>query len=217
MGIYSALGGKLERIAKLISIKSPRFRYSGEVGDVVLGRILEVGSKRWRVDCNAKQDSVLLLASINLPGAVQRRKSHEDELQMRSFYSEGEVLVAEVQTLYQDGALGLHTRNNRYGKLGYGELIRVQAGLMKRSRSHFAKLNSNVEVILGMNGLVWVGPVRPEIPEDAITQPVQTEVTLEIRKEISTVRNTILEMDRKFMSIDEASLMEVLNRKSTVS
>lgn len=33
-----------------------------------------------------------MLSSINLPGGIQRRKSENDELQMRSFFSEGEIL-----------------------------------------------------------------------------------------------------------------------------
>lgn len=40
------------------------------MGDVVVGRITEVGSKKWRVDVNAKQDAILLLSSINLPGGT---------------------------------------------------------------------------------------------------------------------------------------------------
>lgn len=67
-------------------------RYAGEVGDVLIGRIMEIGNKRWVVDTNSKQDSALMLSSINLPGGIQRRKSENDELQMRSFFSEGEIL-----------------------------------------------------------------------------------------------------------------------------
>jgi exosome complex component RRP4 len=37
----------------------------------VIGRIVEVGSSRWRVDANARQDAVLMLSSVNLPGGVQ--------------------------------------------------------------------------------------------------------------------------------------------------
>jgi hypothetical protein len=44
------------------------FRYTGEIGDVVIGRITEVQQKRWKVDTNSRQDSVLLLSSVNLPG-----------------------------------------------------------------------------------------------------------------------------------------------------
>lgn len=68
-------------------------RYRGEVGDLVVGRIVEVGPlpvlssrlqadvsscvqvgpKRWKVETHASQNAVLMLSSINLPGGVQVR------------------------------------------------------------------------------------------------------------------------------------------------
>ena len=44
--------------------------YAGEVGDVVVGRIVEVQQRRWKVDTFSRLESVLLLSSINLPGGV---------------------------------------------------------------------------------------------------------------------------------------------------
>lgn len=44
------------------------FRYNGEIGDVVIGRIIEVQQRRWKVETHAKLDSSLLLSSVNLPG-----------------------------------------------------------------------------------------------------------------------------------------------------
>lgn len=43
-------------------------RYNGEIGDVVIGRIIEVQQRRWKVETHAKLDSSLLLSSVNLPG-----------------------------------------------------------------------------------------------------------------------------------------------------
>ena len=45
-------------------------RYTGEVGDVVVGRIIAVQQKRWKVDTFSRLESVLLLSSINLPGGI---------------------------------------------------------------------------------------------------------------------------------------------------
>ena len=43
-------------------------RYGGEIGDVVIGRIQEVGFKKWIVDINSRHEAVLLLSAVNLPG-----------------------------------------------------------------------------------------------------------------------------------------------------
>jgi len=56
----------------------------------------------------------LLQSTLSLS---QRRKLESDELQMRNFFEEGDLLVAEVQAFYLDGSMSLHTRSLRYGKV----------------------------------------------------------------------------------------------------
>lgn len=217
--LVSSLAGNIERVNKLISIKASRNRYTAEIGDVVIGRILEIGQKRWKVDCNAKQDSVLLLSSIHLPGIIQRRKSESDELQMRTFFAECEILVAEVQMLYHDGAFGIHTRNLKYGKLVTGELITVQASLVRRSRSHFLTFSWGVEVILGLNGYVWIGKPRKKMDEqdlDAIYSSTLMSVSKEEREMISRTRNCILALDRLFRYIDEDSIRRIFDASQSL-
>ena len=68
-----------------------------------------------------------------------------------------------------DGGVSLHTRNLKYGKLSNGSLVRVPSNLIKRCKQHFQQLGTDigVEVILGLNGFVWVqeAPVEKEKAE----------------------------------------------------
>lgn len=48
---------------------------------------------------------------------MQRRRSAEDEQMMRKYLVEGDLISAEVQNIYQDGSLSLHTRSFIYGKV----------------------------------------------------------------------------------------------------
>lgn len=89
--ITSSVAGTLERVNKLISVRPLSTRYVPEVGDLVIGRIVEVAGQRWKVEANARQDAVLMLSSVNLPGGVQRRKVESDSLKMREFLAEGDV------------------------------------------------------------------------------------------------------------------------------
>jgi exosome complex component RRP4 len=114
--VISSVTGTIERVNKLISVRPLKSRYNPEVGDLVIGRIVEVGASRWRVDVHARQDAVLMLSSVNLPGGVQvshrrsggiferepsrtrgavlilqRRKIESDALKMREFLAEGDV------------------------------------------------------------------------------------------------------------------------------
>ena len=48
-----------------------------------------------------------------------------DELNVRAYFADGELLVAEVQSLFQDGSASLHTRSLKYGKLRNGFFVAV--------------------------------------------------------------------------------------------
>jgi exosome complex component RRP4 len=45
--------------------------YKPEVGDVVIGRVISIEKKSWRVDFNYNRDGNLSLSSINLPQGEQ--------------------------------------------------------------------------------------------------------------------------------------------------
>ncbi|AMD19243.1 HBR342Cp [Eremothecium sinecaudum] len=153
---YSSLAGTVSRVNKLLSVLPWRGRYAPETGDHIVGRIVEVGNKRWKVDIGGKHYAALMLGSVNLPGGVLRRKSESDELQMRSFLKEGDLLNAEVQSLFQDGSASLHTRSLKYGKLRNGMFLCVPSSLIVRSKNHTHHLPGNVTVILGVNGYIWL-------------------------------------------------------------
>ena len=164
--ILSSMCGTVERVNKLISVRPARSRYAAEVGDLVIGRVTEVGPKRWKVDINAKTDSALQLSSINLPGGIQRRKVESDELQMRNFFQENDLLVAEVQMMFHDNSSALHTRSLRYGKLKNGVLVTASPSLIQRLKSHFVHLKDdeislNLDLIIGLNGYIWIAKHFP--------------------------------------------------------
>ena len=172
--------------------------------------------KRWKVDTFSRLESVLLLSSINLPGGVlvsqqffylnslcslsslsvslccciysQRRRSAEDELMMRTYFTEGDLISvsqqkatptpndtlccmyiqAEVQQVFSDGSLSLHTRSLKYGKVVNGResvillsvlplllqlkkgcLVMVPPSLVKRCKNHFHNMLCGASVIIG--------------------------------------------------------------------
>ncbi len=156
--LVATVAGVVERVSKLVSVRPLRARYHGEVGDVVVARVVEVGQKRWRADVGARQDAVLMLSSIVLPSGEQRRRTAEDQLNMRQFYVEGDLLSAEVQAFFHDGGMSLHTRSMKYGKLRNGVLVRAAPSLMKRLKQHFFYFDFGVRAIFGMNGFVWLEP-----------------------------------------------------------
>lgn len=153
---YSSVAGNVSRVNRLLSVIPLRGRYEAETGDHVVGRITEVRQKRWKVDIGCKQDAILMLGSVNLPGGILRRKSETDELQMRNFLKEGDLLNAEVQSVFSNGSASLHTRSLKYGKLRNGIFLKVPSSLIIKQKNHSYNLPGNISIILGVNGYIWL-------------------------------------------------------------
>ena len=179
--LVASLAGTVQRVNKLISvIPTSSSVYTGQVGDLIIGRITGVGGSRWKVSLTCShngstREGQLPLSGVNLPGGVQRIRTSEDVLAMRSLYKEGDLVSCEVQNVQRDGTLILHTRSLRYGKLENGVLTTVPPGLVGRRKNHFVTMESkvfqkeggndmdvddeedgNVDVYLGLNGGIWI-------------------------------------------------------------
>eukprot|EP00923_Selenidium_pygospionis_P006252 GHVN01010745.1.p1 GENE.GHVN01010745.1~~GHVN01010745.1.p1 ORF type:complete len:181 (+),score=20.87 GHVN01010745.1:1498-2040(+) len=142
---------------------------------------------------------------------------------MRQFFSENDVIVTEVNRIQPDGALLLHTRNARYGKLKNGCMVRVPASLVQRQQQHMVDLSQrqsemggplcNVTVVLGNNGTIWVGAesLRGESEKDSLNYVYQAEedrvIRLSQRTDIARVRNCIVALAHHFIEIDEDGIV----------
>ncbi|KAF7688580.1 hypothetical protein HF521_013387 [Silurus meridionalis] len=207
--LTASVAGEVERVNKLICVRPLKTRFNGEVGDVIVGRITEVCSaKRWKVETNSRLDSVLLLSSVNLPGGELRRRSAEDELSMRDYLQEGDLISAEVQSVFSDGALSLHTRSLKYGKLGQGILVQVSPSLIKRQKTHFHNLTCGASVILGNNGYIWIYPTPGHHDEEAGGYYTSLEpVPLSDREVISRLRNCLLALAAHKVMLYDTSIL----------
>uniref|UniRef100_A0A060TDX4 ARAD1D03410p n=1 Tax=Blastobotrys adeninivorans TaxID=409370 RepID=A0A060TDX4_BLAAD len=215
---YSSVAGTISRVNKLLSVEPLRGRYVPVIGDHVVGRIAEVGNKRWKVDIGASQHAALLLGSVNLPGGVLRRKSESDELQMRSLLKEGDLLNAEVQGLFADGGASLHTRSLRYGKLRNGYFVQVPSSLVVRLRTHVHRLPGNVDMILGVNGYIWLSKSGKEAENVSITRleeeagaeiysDVNEDISHATRENIARYANCIRALANSEIGINETRLV----------
>uniref|UniRef100_A0A8D2JSX8 Exosome component 2 n=1 Tax=Sciurus vulgaris TaxID=55149 RepID=A0A8D2JSX8_SCIVU len=176
--LIASVAGSVERVNKLICVKALNTRYNGEVGDIVVGRITE------------------------------RRRSAEDELAMRGFLQEGDLISAEVQAVFSDGAVSLHTRSLKYGKLGQGVLVQVSPSLVKRQKTHFHDLPCGASVILGNNGFIWIYPTPEHKDEDAGGFTANLEpVSLADREVISRLRNCVVSLVTQRMMLYDTSIL----------
>uniref|UniRef100_A0A8D0KSZ4 Exosome component 2 n=1 Tax=Strix occidentalis caurina TaxID=311401 RepID=A0A8D0KSZ4_STROC len=176
--LIASVAGAVERVNKLVCVRALKTRYNGEVGDIVVGRITE------------------------------RRRSAEDELAMRDYLQEGDLISAEVQSVFSDGAVSLHTRSLKYGKLGQGVLVQVSPSLVKRQKTHFHDLPCGASVILGNNGFIWIYPTPEQKDEEAGGFTTNLEpVPLSDREVISRLRNCIVALVTQNLMLFDTSIL----------
>ena len=94
--IYSSLIGYVQQTDKLMSVVPLKSRYACKTGDIVIGRVTEIVNKKWKIDINSSDSASLHLNAVKIT-EVQRRKTEEDEKQMRNYLREGDLICAEVQ------------------------------------------------------------------------------------------------------------------------
>lgn len=207
--VIATVSGFVDRVNKLITVRPLNSRYSGEVGDVVVCRVVEVADKVWRMDVNGKQNGVLMLSSINLPGGVQRRRTNEDSLNMRQYFQENDLISAEVQKLMHDGAISLHTRNDKYGKLTHGQFVTVPPLIVKRCKQHFHTLDFGVDVILGNNGYVWIQNTQQTTGKTANGDQLNQVCDSTSREKIARVRNSVVALSKMHIAIFKETILDV--------
>lgn len=64
--LVASVCGVVERVNKLVKVDPLQSRYRGDVGDLVVGRVEEVGEKSWKVDVGGAKSAVLMLSSVRL-------------------------------------------------------------------------------------------------------------------------------------------------------
>ncbi|CZR60353.1 related to 3`-_5` exoribonuclease [Phialocephala subalpina] len=234
--IIATVAGTVQKTNKLLSVRPLRARYTPEIGDLVVGRIIEVQPRRWRVDVGAPTLAGLPLSAINLPGGILRKRTETDELQIRTFFSEGDLLIAEVQSLNQDGGATLHTRSLKYGKLRNGVFMSVSGtgggGGVVRSRRQLWTIDTTrgekVDVILGVNGYIWIskhievagGDTAITRMEESVSSTVYSsqndEISPETRREIARIRGVINLLVEEGLNVDEDMVMKAYEAATLV-
>lgn len=227
--LVATVCGVVERVNKLVYVRALRARYKPEVGDIVVGRVVEVAQKRWRLEINFCQDAVLMLSSMNMPDGIQRRRTALDELNMRSIFEENDVVLAEVRNFQHDGSLQLQARSQKYGKLEKGQLLIIDPYLVKKSKQHLHHLEQfGIDLILGRNGFIWIGEhveARDSMVADQVNSSEQSTVVeerdqaytpLEMRLNICRIANAVRVLSTLGFNVDADLIMETVELSSSL-
>lgn len=145
---------------------------------------------------------------------------------MREIFTEGDLIAAAVQEVKHDGSIMLQIRNtevggadgnknnnnnndksmttrSKYGRLSHGQLVSIPSSLIKRQPVHFQSLEGiGVDVILGMNGFVWVTQ-----PLDRNIEDTDDSVSREDREKISRVAQAVRALGKLYFMVHRASIV----------
>lgn len=183
--------------------------YSPQIGDVVVGRVIKITNRRWKIDINASSHAILNLNATYFP--EHRKKNEDDELNMRNILAEDDLLVAEVHSLNNDRTVNLHTRNAKYGRLEPGVLVEVDHKLVKRQKHHMVQLG-DLALILSNNGVLWISNLRRNESLEAFNaNRAQEDFTVEQMRAASLLHNLLKVLALQKLEISEERLLELIS------
>jgi len=134
---------------------------------------------------------------------------------MRKYLQEGDLVCAEVYSIFADGSLSLHTRIMKYGKLSQGIMIKVPPMLIQRSKTHYHNLENGATLILGYNGYVWIGANIQNVDksEGGFTEDL-SKIPVENREMCARLRNCILILAQSNILLSDISVMYAYEESS---
>ncbi|WP_456421928.1 exosome complex RNA-binding protein Rrp4 [Thermococcus sp.] len=168
--IYSTVTGLVEIRGDLIRVIPLEGPYIPEVGDNVLGKIVDVKFSNWTVDIGAPYQ-----ANLRVQDAVEERIDLL-KTDLRKIYDIGDIIYAKVKAFNEINQIDLTTKGMPFkgGPLRGGQLVTITPSKVPRligkggSMINMIKKLTGTRIIVGQNGWVWVSGKKEELEKLAI-------------------------------------------------
>jgi len=168
--VYSTVIGLVEIRGDLIRVIPLEGPYIPEVGDNVLGKIVDVKFSNWTVDIGAPYQ-----ANLRVQDAVEERIDLL-KTDLRKIYDIGDIIYAKVKAFNEINQIDLTTKGMPFkgGPLRGGQLVTITPSKVPRligkggSMINMIKKLTGTRIIVGQNGWVWVSGRNDELEKLAI-------------------------------------------------
>ena len=198
--IYATRIGLVEYENRKVSVVALKAFYVPRVGDMVIGKIVEVGVSGWSVDINSPYLALLKASD------VMERTFNPRRDDLTSIYDVGDMIIAKI-TAYDRTHNPLLTVNEPgLGKITRGQIVRVTPAKIPRiigrkgSMINMLKRETGCRITLGQNGLILISGRSLEserlavmairkIEEESHTSGLTDRVAEMIRKEKERMKN----------------------------
>ncbi|WP_297071719.1 exosome complex RNA-binding protein Rrp4 [Thermococcus sp.] len=175
--VYSTVVGLVEirnEAIRVIPLEGP---YIPEVGDNVIGKIVDVRFSNWSVDIGAPYE-----ANLRVQDASEERIDIL-KTDLRRIFDIGDIVYAKVKAYNEINQIDLTTRGMPFkgGPLRGGQLVRITSYKVPRligkggSMINMIKKLTGTRIIVGQNGWVWVSGRKEELEKLAIEAVLKVE------------------------------------------
>ncbi len=175
---------------KVISLKG---KYIPEVGDIVIGKVIDVGLTNWTVDINSPYTAILQVTEVfSKPTSISRNS-------LSQILDVGDIIIAKVIAFDFTRDPLLTIKESKLGKVTKGTMVEIDPSKIPRligkkgSMISMIKDMLDVDIIVGKNGRVIV------VGKNPLKEGISTLVIKMIEKEAHTTGLT----DRVKIFIEE--------------
>jgi exosome complex component RRP4 len=193
--IFALKIGLVDISGKKISIIPLKGCYIPRVGDIIIGRVLDIGISGWLIDIFSPYLALLPASEILAPRLPFAKRD------LTKFYNINDLIVAKVISFDRTKDPLLSTKEPGLGKITSGKLIRFSPSKIPRligkkgSMISMLKKETKSQIIMGQNGIIVVSNKSQDneaitisairmIEEEAHTQGLTDRVKEFIRREI---------------------------------
>ncbi len=166
--VYSSLIGLANHIGKNVFVVAIKTGYMPIVGDLVIGKVIDMKLSGWIIDINAPY-SAMLFTSDAFDRSFNARKD-----EMSDFLKVGDLIFAKVNTFDRTRDPILTLRGQGLGKVNRGRVIKITSTKIPRligrkgSMVNMVKRETGCQITIGQNGIVLVSGKNPELEALAI-------------------------------------------------
>jgi exosome complex component RRP4 len=165
--IYSDSIGILEIDGNRVFVVPLKGGYIPRAGDLVAGRIVDIGLSGWSVDIRAPYEAMLPASETPGPRGPRRRD-------LSTSFDVGDMLLAEVLAFDRTRDPLLTVKGPGLGKVASGRVVEISAAKIPRligrkgSMISMLKKETDCQITVGQNGVVLVWGKSPDSERVAV-------------------------------------------------
>ncbi len=148
LGIVNISG----RAIKIIPLSG---KYMPKVGDIIIGKIVDISTMGWTVELSSPYTALL-----SMKEATTKFIKRGDDL--TRYFDVGDYIKAKVSQVTSQNLIDVTMREQGLNKLTNGRIIEINCQKVPRiigkqgSMISMIKRKANASIVVGQNGLVWI-------------------------------------------------------------